>query len=135
MPESAPFVRPLEIEIAASTALVTTSGSERVPFAGIVQAVRLLPLAAVTGAASPASRTYTLVNRGQDGSGSTAVATLNLVSGTNLVAFDERAVPLSGTAANLNVAEGDVLELRSAPVGGTGLADGGATAIVEIARA
>jgi hypothetical protein len=135
MPDSSPLVRPLEIEIAASGATATTSGSERVPFAGVVQAVRLLPLAAVTGAASPASRTYTLVNRGQDGNGSTAVATLALTSGVNLVAFDERAVPLSGTAANLNVAEGDVLELRSAAVGATGLADGGATAIVEIARA
>lgn len=135
MTEQAPFSRALEIEFDPSAATATTSGTERVPFGGTVTAVRLLPLAAVTGAASPASRTVSLVNRGQSGAGSTVVATLNLVSGTNLVAFDERAVPLSGTAANLQVAEGDVLEFRSAAVGATGLADGGGTAIVEIARA
>lgn len=135
MTETAPYVARLEIEFDPSAATATTSGTERVPFSGSVSAVRLLPLAAVTGAASPASRTVSLVNRGQNGAGSTVVATLNLVSGTNLVAFDERALTLSGTAANLNVAEGDVLELRSAAVGATGLADGGGTAIVEIARA
>jgi hypothetical protein len=135
MSETAPYSQRLEIEFDPAAALETKSGAERAPFAGVVQAVRLLPLAAVTGAASPASRTYTLVNRGQNGAGSTAIATLALTSGVNLVAFDERALTLSGTAANLNVAEGDVLELRSAAVGGTGLVDGGGTAVVEIARA
>lgn len=135
MPDSAPFTRTLDADLEAATALVTNSESVRAPFAGTVASVRYLPLAAVTGAASPASRTLSLVNRGQNGAGSTVIATLNLLAGTNLVAFDEAALALSGTAANLNVAEGDVLEFRSAPVGGTGLAEGGGTAIVEIARA
>jgi hypothetical protein len=135
MGDNAPLVRVLEVELPASTILATTIENVRAPFAGTVQAVRYLPLASVTGAASPSSRTISLINKGQSGAGSTSVAALPLVSGTNLVAFDEATVPLSGTAANLVVAEGDVLAVQSAPVGGTGLVEGGGTAIIEIARA
>lgn len=134
MADSAPLIRTLEVELPASTILATTSESVRAPFAGTVQAVRYLPLAAVTGAASPSSRTISLINKAQDGTGSTSVAALPLLSGTNLVAFDEKAIPLSATAANLVVAEGDVLTVTSVPVGGTGLVEGGGTAIIEIAR-
>jgi hypothetical protein len=134
MVDSAPLVKTLEVEVPASTILATTSETLRAPISGTVQAVRYIPLAAVTGAASPASRTLSVVNRAQDGSGSTVVASLPLVATVNLVAFDEKTIPLSGTAANLVVAEGDVLEFRSAAVGGTGLVEGGGTAIIEIAR-
>jgi hypothetical protein len=134
MPDSSPLVRTVEVELPASTILATTSENVRSPFAGTVQAVRYLPLASVTGAASPSSRTLSLVNRGQDGSGSTVVASLALVATVNLVAFDEKTITLSAVAGATTVAEGDVLEFRSAAVGGTGLVEGGGTAIVEIAR-
>jgi hypothetical protein len=104
--------------------------------AGRVTSVSYTPEAAVTGAASPASRTLALVNKGQTGSGSTTIATLALVGGVNLVAFDEKAITLSGTAANLVVAAGDELVWTSTAVtSGTGLADPGGHVVVEIGSA
>src|SRR4051812_46141197 len=55
--------------------------------AGRVTSVSYTPEAAITGAASPDSRTFTLVNKGQSGSGTTTVATLAMVSGVNAAAF------------------------------------------------
>lgn len=100
--------------------------------AGRVTSVSYTPEAAVTGAASPASRTLSLVNKGQTGSGSTTVASLALVGGVNLVAFDEKAITLSSTAADLVVAAGDELAWLSTAVGGTGLVDPGGHVVVEI---
>ena len=60
--------------------------------AGRVSSVSYTPEAAITGAASPASRTFTLVNKGQSGVGTTTIATLAMVGGVNAVAFDELAV-------------------------------------------
>jgi hypothetical protein len=115
---------------------LTANGSKvvKVPFAGSVSSVSYTPIAAVTGANSPASRTLSVTNKGQAGAGATSVASLALVSGTNLVAYDEKAVTLSGTAANLVVAAGDILSLDSTAVGGTGLADPGGTWEVIIDR-
>jgi hypothetical protein len=70
------------------------------------------------------SRTLNVINKGQAGAGSTSVASLALVSGTNLAAFAPSAVTLSGTANNLVVAVGDVLQIQSLAVG-TGIADPG----------
>lgn len=103
--------------------------------AGRVTSVSYTAEAAVTGAASPASRTLSVVNKGTDGLGSTTVASLALVSGVNLVAFDEKAITLSGTAANLVVAVGDELAWVSTAVGGTGLVDPGGHVVVEIGAA
>lgn len=134
MPDTAPLKRTVELEQEPVAATATGSNSTRAPFAGTVSRCAYVANAAVTGAASPASRTLSLVNHKQDGSGTTVVAQLSLVGGVNLVAFDERALGLSGTAADLVVAEGDILEFRSAAVGGTGLADPGGTAIIEFTR-
>jgi hypothetical protein len=128
----APLVRTVELDQEAVTALATGASPTRAPFAGTVTAVTYTPVAAVTGAASPASRTLSVVNRGQAGAGTTTVASLALLGGVNLAAFDERDIPVIG-AAN-TVAEGDILEFRSAPVGGTGLADPGGTAKIEFTR-
>lgn len=103
-----------------------------VAVAGRVSSVSYTPEAAITGAASPASRTFTLVNKGQAGVGSTNVATLAMVAGVDAVAFDEKPITLNATAANLVVAAGDILVWVSTPVGGTGLVDPGGLVQVEI---
>lgn len=91
-------------------AIATTDSfaSEPVPFTGKVTAVSYVPEAASTGD-NTNTRTYTLVNKGASGSGTTVIATLALTTGVNLVAFDEKAATLSATAADLIVTEGDVL--------------------------
>lgn len=101
--------------------------------AGRVTSVSYTPEAAVTGAASPDSRTLSVVNKGAAGAGSTTVASLALVAGVNLVAFDEKAITLSGTAANLVVAAGDQLAwVSTAVTGAGGLADPGGHVVIEI---
>lgn len=94
---------------------------------GTVKEVTVIPEAAVTAQATN-YRTIRVVNKGQAGTGTTEVAALALdTPGTdNLVAFDEKTIPLSGAAANLGVSEGDVLAVDET-VAGTGLAHGGYT--------
>jgi len=102
------------------------------PFDCTVTAVTYVANALLTGA-NTNSRTLNLRNKGQDGSGSTVVASKAFVSGVNAAAFDETAITLSGTAANLDLAAGDVLALQSDSVG-TGLADPGGLLRVSVAR-
>lgn len=91
---------------------------------GTVQSVSVIPAAAVTAHATN-FRTLTVINKGQSGAGSTAVAALALdTPGTdNLVAYDEKDIPLSGT---LTLADGDVLSVAET-VAASGLAHGGYT--------
>ena len=63
-----------------------------------------------------------------------AVATLAFTAGVNAVAFDEKDFVLSAVANATTVVQGDVLEVRSVPVGGTGLVDPGGTVTIEIGR-
>jgi hypothetical protein len=122
---------------ARSTA-VATVGNDEVDevlvceYNGTVTAVTYSPDGTITGAATN-NRTVSLVNRKQDGSGNTVIATLNFANGTNAPAGDEKAIPLSGTPANLVVASGDVLEWQSTHVG-TGIADPGGLVKVAIDR-
>jgi hypothetical protein len=117
---------------------VGTAGNDEVDevvvceFPGTVTAVTYSPDATITGAATN-NRTVSLVNKGQAGSGTTVVATLNFASGTNATGGDEKAIPLSGTAANLVVASGDVLEWQSTHIG-TGITDPGGLVRVNIDR-
>jgi hypothetical protein len=99
---------------------------------GTVASVTYSPDATITGAATN-NRTVSLVNKGQSGAGSTVIATLNFGNGTNAAAGDEKTIPLSGTAANLVVASGDVLEWQSTHIG-TGIADPGGLVKVNIDR-
>lgn len=94
---------------------------------GTVREVTILPEAAVTAHATN-YRTIRVINKGQAGLGTTVVASLPLdTPGTdNLVAFDEKSIPLSATAADLVVAEGDVLVVDET-VAASGLAHGGYT--------
>jgi len=103
------------------------------PFDGTVTGVTYAASVAITGAATN-TRKLTLYNRKQDGTGTTVVATLQFNSGTNAAAYDETAITLSGTAANLAVAAGDVLAWQSDSVG-TGLADPGGLVTITLSRA
>ncbi len=104
----------------------------RAPFPAAVTAVTYTPNAAIVGA-NTNTRRVALINRGQAGLGSIVIAELQFNSGVNGVAFDEKPIPLSATAANLNLAEGDILEWLSDAVG-TGLADPGGLAVVTMSR-
>lgn len=101
------------------------------PRAATVSAVSYVPLTTITGA-NTNTRSVSLVNLGQTGSGSTVIATLQFNSGVNATAGAAKAVTLSGTAANLNVASGDVLQWQSTHVG-TGIADPGGLVVVTTA--
>lgn len=130
---TAPLVRTVEEGVAAAA---TAAGDDTVigqaPFDATVTVVEYVPEAAITGVATN-TRRVELVNRGQDGAGTTVVASLQFDSGVNATANNERAITLSGTAANLLLAAGDTLQWRSIAVG-TGLADPGGLARVTLAR-
>lgn len=104
------------------------------PWAGTVTAVNYIGDTALSGAATE-SRTLQLINKGLAGLGTAVAASLALVSGVNLVAFDAKAITLSATAADLVLVAGDVLSFKSLHIGTTGLADPGGTAEVTITRA
>lgn len=132
--EAAPNVQTIERNVPAVAA-----GSDaetdlaKVPFAGTVTKVEYIPTTVLTGA-NTESRTIVLVNKGQSGAGTTVVATKAFVSTVNAPADDNTAITLSATAADLVVADGDVLVWQSTHVGATGLADPGGLAHVEISR-
>ena len=102
-----------------------TFSLEPARFTGKVTGINYAPEAASTGDNTNA-RTFTLVNKGAAGSGTTVIGTLALTTGVNLVAFDEKPFTLSATAADLLVTAGDVLALVSTHTG-TGTADPGGT--------
>jgi hypothetical protein len=102
------------------------------PAAGVVNSVTYTPNAAITGA-NTNTRAVRLRNRGQAGAGTTVIAELQFNSGVNATSMDEKVITLSATAADLVVAEGDVLEWFSDAVG-TGLADPGGLVQVAIGR-
>lgn len=129
---------PLIVKMTAATAGAAAAADEtvvvgRAGFAGTVTAVTYAPEANITGANTD-SRTVSLVNKGTDGNGTTVVATLAMVSGVNSNDFDERAITLSATAADLVVADGDILAWTSVHVGSTGLADPGGLVTVTLSR-
>jgi hypothetical protein len=134
MADTAPYVRVLEVDVPA----VSTAGNDddsvvaQAPFDCTVTAVEYVPEAAITGAATN-NRTVSLVNKGQAGSGSTTVASLNFDNGVNATANNERAITLSATAANLVLAAGDTLQWRSIHIG-TGITDPGGLVRITISR-
>lgn len=134
MPDTAPFVRVIEVDVPA----VSTAGNDddtvvgQAPFDCTVTAVEYIPEAAITGAATN-NRTVSLINKGQAGSGSTTVATLTFDNGVNATAYNERAITLSGTAANLVLAAGDTLQWRSIHVA-SGIADPGGVVKITLSR-
>jgi hypothetical protein len=131
---TAPLVRIREETVPA----VGTAGNDddtvlgQAQFAGTVTKVEYVPEAAITGAATN-NRTISLINKGQAGSGTTVIASLNFASGTNATANNEVVLTLSVTAADLVVAEGDTLLWRSLHIG-TGITDPGGVARVTLSR-
>jgi hypothetical protein len=131
---SAPLVQVLE----ASVPAVATAGNDddtvvgQAPFACTVTAVEYVPEATITGAATN-NRSVSLVNKGQAGSGTTVVATLAFGNAVNATANNERAIPLSSTAADRVLAAGDTLQWRSLAVG-TGITDPGGLVRVTVSR-
>lgn len=104
----------------------------RAPFAAIVAAIYFVAAATLTGADTD-SRTVQVVNKGQNGLGAVVIASLAFVNGVIATAFDEKALTLSVTAADLLVAEGDILAVVSTHVG-NGLADPGGIVEVKFGR-
>lgn len=131
---TAPLVRIREETVPA----VGTAGNDddtvigQAQFAGTVTRVEYVPEAAITGAATN-NRTLSLINKGQAGSGTTVVASLNFGNGTNATANNEVALTLSATASDLVIAEGDTLVWRSLHIG-TGITDPGGVARVTMSR-
>lgn len=117
----------------AVAANATREYTVEAPYDGVVSGVSYTPTATITGADTN-SRTLSVVNKGQGGAGTAIAATLALTAGVNAAAYDEKAVPLSGTPANLVVAAGDVLVFRSVAVG-TGIADPGGSFTVAFDKA
>lgn len=134
MSSKAPYTITLEENAPAVAAGADKSTTiDAAPFAGTVTAVTYTPDAQLTGADTD-SRTLALVNKGADGNGTTSVASKAFTNGVNANDFDETAITLSGTAANLVVAAGDILAFTSTHVGSTGLADPGGKVRVTISR-
>lgn len=104
----------------------------KTPFAGAVSGITYTPDAASTGD-NTNKRTYTIVNKGQAGAGTTVIGTLDLITGVNLVAFDAKAFTLSVVANALNVVEGDELAFVSTHVA-SGLVDPGGVVEITINR-
>jgi hypothetical protein len=131
---AAPLVRRLQATIPAAAATADPDQTVgEAPFDGTVTGVALTPEAAVTGD-NTNNRTFTLVNKGAAGTGTTVVATLALTTGVNLVAFDEKAFTLSAVAGATTVAAEDVLAVVETHAG-TGLAHSGGLVEIEITRA
>ena len=115
---------------------VGTAGNDlstlaKAPVSGRVSGVSYLPSAGLSGA-NTNSRTLSLINKGDAGAGTTSIASLDLVSGTDLTAFDEKTITLAGTATDRDVVAGDVLQWQSLHVL-TGIVDPGGTVVVTIA--
>jgi hypothetical protein len=134
MADTAPLQRTIEADVPA----VSTAGNDddtviaQAPFDCTVTAVQYVPEAAITGA-NTNTRSVSLINKGAAGSGTTSVAALQFDSGVNASANDEKAITLSGTAANLVLAAGDTLLWRSLHIG-TGQTDPGGLVRVTVTR-
>jgi hypothetical protein len=130
MSEEAPFVKTHTARVAA----VGTAGNDlttqvaEAPFAGTVTAVKYVPDATQAGADTN-SRTYNLINKTK----SKTVATLAQTAGVELTAATAKSLTVSGTASNVEVAEGDELALESLHVG-TGIKDPGGLVEVTFSR-
>lgn len=132
MSEMAPYTRTMQETVPGQPTAATDDAWNvgEVEFDATVTGVTFTPEAAITGDALN-NRTFRLVNLGQNGAGTTVIASLTTTA--TLAANDEAAVALSGTAANLNVSTGDVLQWVS-DAAGTGVVDPGGLVQVALSR-
>jgi len=104
----------------------------RAPFRCVVTAVEFIPSAAITGANT---NYFTLnVRNRTTGAGTAIPAALAFVSGVDGVASTPKTITVSATAADLALAEGDVVTCEKA-VTASGLACPDGTVIVHIKAA
>lgn len=105
--------------------IATTSTTDEyivVPEAGSLQSAELVPLVALT-ANDTNYITWTIVNLGQSGGGSTAMLavsdanTTKATGGAGLAINTKRTLTIHGTAANLVVAAGDLLRITATATG------------------
>ncbi len=133
MASKSPLKKKIEATIPAAGA---TANADQVvgetPVTGTVSSVSITPEAAVTGHDTN-TRTFTLVNKGAAGSGTTVIGTLALVASNDLVAFDEKEFTLSAVEGATTVAKGDILAVVEA-YAASGLAHSGGLVQVEIDR-
>lgn len=88
-----------------------------------VKAVTVTPQVASTGD-NTNRKNLNVLNKGAAGAGTTELGNLDLVTGVNLVAFDESNISFNATyAAGADLNEGDVLTLQT-ELAGTGVAVG-----------
>ncbi|MGC2239122.1 MAG: hypothetical protein WA584_23405 [Pyrinomonadaceae bacterium] len=99
---------------------------------GTITSVKYVAASTITGA-NTNSRTFSLINKSTDGTGTTVIATKAFTSGVNATAQIETDITVSVTAADLNVSEGDILALLSDSIG-TGIADPGGLLIITYKR-
>lgn len=131
IPNGSPSVNVYELNSPgqATAANDSTFVLDKVKRAGSVSLVTYTPAADITGQ-NTNTRKFDLINKGQDGNGTTVIASLQFNSGINATDFDEKAITL-GVAANLVVAAGDVLAWFSDAIL-TGIADPGGLVKVEV---
>jgi len=134
MPDTSPQIEILQAQVPGQS----TAGTDdefvlfEAPFAGTVTAASYTTDAAITGHASN-NRVFSVINAGADGAGTTSVATVTSNASNSFTAFDEKALTLSATAANLVVAEGHILKFKS-DAQASGVADPGGVVAVTISR-
>lgn len=113
-------------QVQTTGATITTTGNSDVyitaPFAGTLDSLTITPLVAL--ATSDTNYiTWTATNLGQAGAGTTVMLstsdanTTKATGGTALAISTKRTLTVSGTAANLVVAAGDVIRIRAAATG------------------
>lgn len=101
-------------------------------FDGTVTMVSYTPVSDITGADTD-SRSINVHNRGDDGDGTTEMASIDFVADTDAAQYDETLLTLSSTDGATDVSKGDIITVQSLHVG-SGLADPGGTVQVEITR-
>lgn len=135
-PDAAPLQRTIQSTVPGQGTAATDDAWNiaEAPFDATVTGVSYTAEAAIAGHASN-NRAFSLVNKGQDGSGSTVIATITTTASpdNSFVANDEKAITLSGTPANLNVAAGDILQWVS-DANASGVVDPGGLVQVTLAR-
>lgn len=133
MSDTAPLLQTVTVSVAGTATAVDNERNVAVaPYGGSVNLVTYTPETTLSGVDTN-SRTITLVNKGQTGTGTTIIATKAFTAGQNAAADDETTIPLSPTAGNRLIQNGDVLAWQSLHVG-TGLADPGGLAKIEFLR-
>jgi hypothetical protein len=130
--EGAPLSQYLGVPVAAAATGAEASGLTVAQFDGTLAAASIIPLTVLTGADTN-SRTIQVFNRGQDGSGTTLMASKAFVNAVNAPAEDETTLTLSVVAGATTIVAGDVIEVKSLHVG-TGLASPQFLARLQISR-